>query len=113
MFVATNSDSAALQKIMNRLIEDYEAIDHAKYGTANAATFDIKSLSGVSLDSASNADRDYLSIMTSNTNLDEDDFKDYHHCSEVTNEHQIGSRYFVTAANAMKIIFLREAVIEF
>uniref|UniRef100_A0A1X7T216 Uncharacterized protein n=1 Tax=Amphimedon queenslandica TaxID=400682 RepID=A0A1X7T216_AMPQE len=158
MFVATNSDSAASQKKMNRLIEDYQATDQAKYETAKAATFDIIEsfcsmhlavnlrkafLTGVSLDSASNADRyhpadlfvhefcklfgsygvpeygcgisfrDYLSIMTSDTNLDEDDLKYYHDCFEVTLERQIGSRYFVTAANAMKIIFLREAAIEF
>ena len=158
MFVATNSDSAASQKKMNRLIEDYQATDQAKYGTANAATFDIIEsfcsmhlavnlrkafLSGVSLDSSSNADRyhpadlfvhefcklfgsygvpeygcginfrDYLSLMTSNTNLDEDVLKYYHNCSEVTLERQIGSRYFVTAANVMRIIFLREAAIEF
>ena len=158
MFVATNSDSAASQKKINHFIEDYQATDEIKYGTANAAAFDLIEsfrsmhlainlrkafLSGVFLDSTSNADRyhpadlfvhefcklfgsygvpeygcginfkDYLSIMTSDTDLDEDDLKYYHNCSEVTLERQIGSRYFTTAANAMRIIFLREAAIEF
>jgi len=37
----------------------------------------------------------------------------YQLCSKVKLERQVGSRYFVTASNASKILFLREAAVEF
>ncbi len=37
----------------------------------------------------------------------------YDQCLKIKLDRQVGSRYFVTAANASKIIFLREAAIDF
>ena len=37
----------------------------------------------------------------------------YQRCAEIKLDRQVGSRYFVTAANAGKILFLREAAISF
>ena len=53
---------------------------------------------------------DFLTIMISDTSLSEGSLKYYQTCSL---ECQVRSRYFVTAANAMKIIYLRQAAIEF
>ena len=44
---------------------------------------------------------------------DESDESYYSDCATITMECQVGSRYFVTAANALKIVYLREAAIEF
>ena len=37
----------------------------------------------------------------------------YHCCASITLERQVGNRYFVTAANAAKILFLKDAAIHF
>ena len=37
----------------------------------------------------------------------------YHQCKEIKLDRQIGSRYYVTAANAGKVLFLREAALSF
>ena len=56
---------------------------------------------------------DFLLIKATDSDLDENVKKYYHDCSIIRLERQVGSRYFVTAANAMKIVFLRDAAIEF
>ena len=56
---------------------------------------------------------DFLTIMISDTSLIEGNLKYYQTCSKIVLECQVRSRYFVTAANAMKIIYLRQAAIEF
>lgn len=48
-------------------------------------------------------------MSTSNTN----DHAYYQACSKVRLHRQVGSRYFVTATNACKIVFLKDAAIEF
>ena len=40
-------------------------------------------------------------------------YTSYQLCSLITLDRQVGNRYFVTAANAAKIVFLRDAAIEF
>ena len=50
---------------------------------------------------------DFLNIMISDTSLSEGSLKYYQTCSKIVLERQVRSRYFVTAANAMKIIYLR------
>ena len=42
-----------------------------------------------------------------------DDCAYYQSCAKVRLHRQVGSRYFVTAANACKIVFLTDAVIDF
>ena len=37
----------------------------------------------------------------------------YQLCTKIVLDRQVGSRYFVTASNARKILFLREAAIDF
>ena len=44
------------------------------------------------------------------------DLKDdsyYHTCSKIILNQQVGNRYFVTASNAAKILFLKDEAIEF
>ena len=52
--------------------------------------------------------KDFLSVR-----VDESDESYYSDCATITMERQVGSRYFVTAVNALKIVYLREAAIEF
>lgn len=54
---------------------------------------------------------DFLALMASQSSLSEASY--YQQCTEVRMERQVGSRYFVTAANAGKVLFLREAAISF
>ena len=42
-----------------------------------------------------------------------DDTLYYQHCKKMKLDRQVGSKYFVTAANAGKILFLQEAAISF
>jgi hypothetical protein len=53
---------------------------------------------------------DYLSIMTSTQQMDT---MYYEQCSNIRLERQVGNRYFVSAANAGRILFLRDAAISF
>ena len=160
LFVATNSDSAASQKKLNRLIGEFRLSDEEVFGSsANSATIDIIEsfcsmhltvnlrkafLSGSSeFAFSSNICRyhpldtfvhefckvfgshgvpeygcgvtfgNFLSVRASDTELDENRLRYYSYCSEITLQRQVGNRYFVAAANAMRIVFLREAAIEF
>ena len=54
---------------------------------------------------------DFLALMASQSSSSE--AKYYQQCTEVKMERQVGSRYFVMAYNAGKILFLREAAISF
>ncbi len=56
---------------------------------------------------------DFLDIMIADTTLNEDDLSYYSACRSITIERQVGSRYFVTASNASKLFFLKDAVIKF
>ena len=54
---------------------------------------------------------DFLALMASQSSSSKASY--YQQCAEVKMERQVGSRYFVTAANAGKVFFLREAAISF
>ena len=56
---------------------------------------------------------DFLVIMSSDSNANEEHSTYYQLCSSITLDRQVGNRYFVTAANAAKIVFLRDAAVEF
>ena len=58
---------------------------------------------------------DFLDIMIadSTSTLSEDDLAYYRTCRDITLSRQVGSRYFVTASNASKLFFLKDAVINF
>ena len=56
---------------------------------------------------------DYLDIMVADTTLSEDELAFYSACRNTTLERQVGSRYFVTACNASRLFFLKDAVIRF
>ena len=51
--------------------------------------------------------------MSTDSSLSEKSRQYYKCCINIKLERQIGSRYFVTAANASKIIFLKEAAVHF
>ena len=57
--------------------------------------------------------QDFLALMCANSSLSKEVKQYYKSCTSVTLERQIGSRYFVTAANSTKIIFLKEAAVQF
>ena len=54
---------------------------------------------------------DFLELKTSTSNNDDRAY--YQSCAKVRLHRQVGSRYFVTAANACKIVFLKDAAIDF
>ena len=54
---------------------------------------------------------DFLTLMASQSKPSEATY--YQQCGKVKLDRQVGSRYFVTAANAGKVLFLREAAISF
>ena len=56
---------------------------------------------------------DFLSLMAGNSSLNEEVRTYYQSCSKIRLDRQVGSRYFVSAANAAKIIFLAEAAVDF
>ena len=56
---------------------------------------------------------DFLDIMRSDSTLSGDDLAYYSACRNITLERQVGSRYFVTASNASKLFFLKDAVMQF
>ena len=56
---------------------------------------------------------DFLTIMCEDKSLPESKLKYYEHCCDLQLERQVGNRYFVTAANASKIIFLMSSATEF
>ena len=56
---------------------------------------------------------DFLVLMSTDANSNEEACKYYKQCAMVTLERQVGSRYFVSAANATKIIYLKEAAVQF
>lgn len=58
---------------------------------------------------------DFLEIMISDPKVDmnEGDLIYYRGCRDVKLDRQVGSRYFVTASNASKLFFLKDAVIKF
>lgn len=56
---------------------------------------------------------DFLEIMRTESSLSQQQREYYNCCQHITLERQIGNRYFVTAANATKILFLMDAANEF
>ena len=56
---------------------------------------------------------DFLTIMSTDSTLSEKSQVYYRSCAGVTLDRQIGSRYFVSAANAAKIVLLNEAAVHF
>ena len=51
--------------------------------------------------------QDFLAIMSTDSSLSTEMKEYYCCCASITLERQVGSRYFVTAANAAKIFFLK------
>lgn len=51
--------------------------------------------------------------MIADSTLNEDDLAYYSACRNITLEWQVRNRYFVTASNASKLFFLKDAVIRF
>ena len=57
---------------------------------------------------------DFLALMSTDSELISNKDKQYYQaCANVTLDRQVGSRYFVSAANASKILFLKDAAIEY
>ena len=56
---------------------------------------------------------DFLELKATDDSEDEDGHTYYQSCSKITLHRQVGSRYFVSAANGCKILFLKDAAIEF
>ena len=56
---------------------------------------------------------DFLALKEDDSSLSEEDCAYYRSCSVVKLDRQVGSRYFVSAANAAKIVFLAEAAVWF
>ena len=56
---------------------------------------------------------DFLKLMCSDNSLNAADASYYQSCLSLSLDRQIGSRYFVTAANAAKIMYLKKATIAF
>ena len=56
---------------------------------------------------------DFLSIMSVDPSLTPEVTSYYRSCMSVVLDRQVGNRYFVTAANACKILYLKEAAVEF
>ena len=56
---------------------------------------------------------DYLELMSTDSSTSPEDSIYYRSCLNLTLDRQVGSRYFVTAANASKILYLRQAAISF
>lgn len=54
---------------------------------------------------------DFLTLMASESKPSEATY--YQQCGKMKLDRQVSSRYFVTAANAGKVLFLREAAISF
>ena len=156
LIVSSNSDSAAMQKKLNRLIEDCRRVDEVKFGPASSTAIELIEvfcsmhlavnlrkafLNGISHSTISDRYHpldtlvhefcklfgrcgvpeygcgvtftDFLSMMSSKSSLNEQTLSYYQFCTKISLDRQVGSRYFVTAANATKIVYLREAAIEF
>lgn len=56
---------------------------------------------------------DFLQIMCSDPDLSAELSQYYLTCSKIRLKRQVGNRYFVTAANALKVLYLNEAAISF
>ena len=56
---------------------------------------------------------DFLNIMSEDSDISAADITYYKSCIDVVLDRQIGSRYFVTAANAGKVLYLKKAAVEF
>ena len=56
---------------------------------------------------------DFLALMSTDSSLSQESRAYYNSCANVTLDRQVGSRYFVSAANACKIVFLKEAAVHY
>ena len=56
---------------------------------------------------------DFLALKLEDSSLNSNSQTYYSSCASTTLERQVGSRYFVSAANATKILFLTQAALEF
>ena len=56
---------------------------------------------------------DFLQIMLSDPHLNAELSQYYLMCSKIRLERQVGNRFFVTAANALKVLYLSEAAVSF
>ena len=55
----------------------------------------------------------FFKIMASDDSLGVEDSAYYQSCLDVSLAREVGSRYFVKAANAMKVMFLKESAVSF
>ena len=157
LVVSSQSDSAACQKLMNRLIEDCRQSDEERFGPATIETIDVIEtfcsmhlginlrkafLVGINNDSEKRYHRvdtlvhefcklfgklgvpeycsgvvsfpDFLEIKIRSASEDQlSELTYYHNCLKLRLHRQVGSRYFVSASNACKILYLRHAAIEY
>ena len=56
---------------------------------------------------------DFLALQLENSDMNSNLRSYYTSCANTTLERQVGSRYFVSAANAAKVLFLKNAALEF
>ena len=56
---------------------------------------------------------DYIALKLNEVDCHSEESKYYQSCTEVLLERQVGNRYFVSASNAAKILFLSKAAVEF
>ena len=157
LVVSSQSDSAACQKLMNRLIEDCRQSDEERFGPATIETIDVIEtfcsmhlginlrkafLVGINNDSEKRYHRvdtlvhefcklfgklgvpeycsgvvsfpDFLEIKIRSASEDQlSELTYYRNCLKLRLHRQVGSRYFVSASNACKILYLRHAAIEY
>ena len=158
LVVSSTSDSAATQKKINKLIEEFRLNDEEQFGNATADTIDLIEnfcsmhlgvnlrkafLNGVNGEEECNEVRkqhsvdvlvhefcklfgqhgvpeytlgaqffDFLNLRATMSTAPED-IVYYQACLKVTLYRQVGSRYFVSAANGCRILFLKNAAVEF
>lgn len=56
---------------------------------------------------------DFLALMSDDSSISEESHEYYHSCASVILDRLIGSQYFVTAANAAKVMLFKEAAVHF
>ena len=56
---------------------------------------------------------DFLQLMSNDPDVSLEDSQYYQSCIKVKLERQVGNRYFVTAANALRVLYLSEAALSF
>lgn len=156
LVVSSQSDSAASQKLINKLIEDCRKDDEERFGAATIETIDvIETFCSMhlavnlrkaflnSLGTIDDSEKRYFRVDTlvhefcklfgksgvpeycsgvlsfpdflriKIDSAPEDQLTYYNNCLKLRLHRQVGSRYFVSASNACKIMYLRHAAIDY